>query len=258
MKWNLTIMNKWIAALAVSLSLLSPALSWDKKDMNNVIDSTNFLMNDDCSGTLLTLEYILTANHCITEQYKVVEREKFDEDGVVKKEKVRVVTPGRASQFEFKGPNIVQQTSYLYKIVKTEPDLDLALVKLDTPAVGPRALPWIACSEVERGDVVYAVGNSYGILYSSVTSGIVSSVQRSYRDIGLTRGTTDNGEHGFIQHSAPIVGGNSGGAVYNGKGEFAGVNVRGGATGFSLAVPLADVKKLLRREGLADLWKRCE
>ena len=96
-----------------------------------------------------------------------------------------------------------------------------------------------------RGAKVYAVGNPMGVLYSSITDGIVSSTQRNYHEhveIG------DEKPIPTMQISASIVGGNSGGAVYDAKGHQAGIVVRGytrGALGF--AVPLAQIKEFLTK-----------
>jgi S1-C subfamily serine protease len=247
-------------ALLAAIAVLFPAISyadWSTADMNRQIDQTNFLINDSCSGTLIDADkgYILTAEHCITSQYRVIEREKIDSDGVVTKEKVRVVTPGTVSQKLFKGPHEVQINTYVFSVVLSDRKLDLAL--LQTKAKLPNNMSAkIACAEPVRGDTVFAVGNPYSILYSSITKGIVASNQRSYETIGID----DQDNNGLMQISAPIVGGNSGGAVYNTDGHLVGVPVRGSRMNeaFSLSVPLYDIKKFLMREGLDYLWKDCK
>lgn len=259
-KYLLTILAVIIPFVVVGC-LRAAHAEWSIIEMNKQIDQTNFLVNKGCSGTLIDLKnnYILTANHCIKDQYETIEHDNIDDDGVVKKEKIRVAKPGTVSQIFFAGPNEVQRIVYVFKIELTDNDLDLALLKVQTK-LHHKMFAKIACAEPARGRKVFAVGNSFGILYSTLTTGIVSGT-RSYRDLhiaGELGDLTDNGEHGLIQHSAQIAPGNSGGALYDNDGNLAGVNVRGAPGGFAFAVPLPDIKKFLRREGLNRLWTYCK
>lgn len=248
---------RYILAAIFSIILSTASIAgMSKKDMNAQIDQTNFLVNKGCSGTLIDKDngYILTANHCIDTQFEVIEREKIDKDGVVTKEKVRIARPGTVSQLLFKNTNEVQRTSYTFKIKSSDKELDLALIQVQTKLPNSSHVT-IACNDIERLDVAYVVGNPYGKLYSSVTKGIVSSTQRNYSMIGVS----DQGEHGLIQVSSGVIGGNSGGAVYNDNGEFVGVPVMASPTHeiIGLSVPLSDIKTFLKKDGLDNLWSRC-
>ena len=229
---------------------------WPVDAMNAQIDQTNFLVNDNCSATLIDAQqgYLLTANHCIKDQFVVIEREKIDDDGVVKKEKVRIAKPGTVSQLYFKATDEVQRNSYVFKIKLNDANLDLALIQVQTKLTNADSAP-VSCDDPVRGETSYAVGNPFGVLYATVTKGIIASIRRNYRMIGVDT----QGENGLVQSTAPIEGGNSGGGLFNGNGEIIGVNVRGSAVNetVALAVPLSDIKKFLTREGLNSLWSRC-
>jgi serine peptidase DegS len=98
------------------------------------------------------------------------------------------------------------------KLVGTDPETELALLKIDLPN-----LPDVRMGRsdtLEVGDVVLAIGNSLG-LSRTVTMGIVSATGRG---LGVTE------FEDFIQTDAAINVGNSGGALVNASGELVGIN----------------------------------
>ena len=119
---------------------------------------------------------------------------------------------------------------------------DLALLKIDLD----RALPAIRVGnsdEVHVGDRVLAIGNPLG-LQGTVTSGIVSAL---HRDLS---GPYDE----FIQTDAAINHGNSGGPLFNTRGEVIGINNQifsdsptSGSIGLGFAIPSNDVTFLLQQ-----------
>lgn len=246
-------MKKLITALLASaLSLVAvPAFAWDQKAMNAQIDATNFLMDNDCSATLIAPDKLLTANHCVTSQFQIIEKEKIDDKtGEVKKIKVKISVPGTVSRLSFAGANQTTKQSYVYKVLAHDYASDLAVVQTKVPA-GDTPAP-IACIDPQRGDKVWAVGNPDVVLYASVTTGIVNSVNRDYQSLGLVQDEYDpdiDPTKGFIQHTALISPGSSGGALFNDNGELIGVNVRGGG-GWSLAVTLDDIREFLTDNGV--------
>ena len=98
------------------------------------------------------------------------------------------------------------------RILGADPDTDLALLKIDLPDLP--AIELGRSDTLEIGEVVLAIGNSYG-LSQTVTLGIISATGRG---LGLT-----NFEN-FIQTDAAINIGNSGGALVNSQGELIGIN----------------------------------
>jgi len=219
------------------------------KDLNTQIDQTNFLVNNDCSGTLIDAEhgYILTANHCIADQFQDVKRQIVDKDGNVKEITVRISKPGDVSQIVFAGPNEVQRTSFVFKMKAHDDNVDLGLLQVVSKLPNQSATK-VACVDPDRLDKVYAVGNPFAILYSTASEGVVSSTARDYRMLGIDGNGDDPseqpGDNGLTQHTAFIAPGSSGGALLNANGELIGVNVRGG-NGVFFSVPLGDVRKFL-------------
>lgn len=119
----------------------------------------------------------------------------------------------------------------LAKIVGTDPESDLAVLKVDFDE-----LPSMTLGDPEQariGDIVLAIGNPYG-LGQTVTQGIVSATGR----YGLNLNTFED----YIQTDAAINPGNSGGALIDANGKLLGINSAiysksGGSQGIGLAIP---------------------
>lgn len=117
---------------------------------------------------------------------------------------------------------------------------DLAVLHLK----GAKGLPALELRDsdtLEVGDLVLAIGNPFGV-GQTVTSGIVSALERP----GLAshrRGGEDSADARlFIQTDAPINPGNSGGALVDMRGRLVGVNTAilsrsGGSNGIGFAIP---------------------
>jgi serine protease DegQ len=124
------------------------------------------------------------------------------------------------------------------KLVGTDPETDLAVIKVDLPD-----LPAIALGHSEQaqvGDVVLAIGNPFGV-GQTVTMGIVSALRRNF---GVN--TFEN----FIQTDAAINPGNSGGALVDTGGNLLGINTAiyskgGGSLGIGFAIPASSAKMVL-------------
>ena len=125
------------------------------------------------------------------------------------------------------------------KIIGRDPKTDLALIKVESD----EPLPYVSFGDSDAmrvGDWVVAIGNPFG-LGGSVTAGIISARSRS-----INAGPFDD----FLQTDAAINRGNSGGPMFNIKGEVIGINTAifsptGGNVGIGFAVPSALAKPVL-------------
>ena len=134
-------------------------------------------------------------------------------------------------------------------VVGTDPDSDLALLKVDIPVEALHPLPLGDSDLVQVGEFVVAIGNPFG-LSGTMTVGIVSAVGRTLESErqAPTGGLFTAGA--IIQTDAAINPGNSGGPLLNLRGEVVGVNaqiVTGGApvnTGVGFAIPANTVRRV--------------
>jgi S1-C subfamily serine protease len=258
-------MKSFLTSVALCALLSScagaPAFAdgWPVADMNRTIDQTNFQVNDGCSGTLIDTEnrYILTANHCVNDQYETIEREKIDDEGVITKEKVRRLRDGTVTQFTFQGSENIASVSYRVKVIAVDRRVDLAVLQVRGALLAVPAAK-LSCTNPVRGDQIYTVGNPK-MLYASVTTGIVSSFQRDYSSIKF--GESEQAKEPLMQVSGGVVGGNSGGAVYNVRGEIVGVPVIANTVNevIGFAVPADAIKKFLVENKLGAIFEaRCK
>ena len=126
----------------------------------------------------------------------------------------------------------VEDKEYNAKVIGADPYMDLAVLKMETKDKF-KTVSFGDSTKARVGDWVVAIGNPFG-LGGTVTSGIISARNRQ---IGLTR------YEDFIQTDASINQGNSGGPLFNLKGEVIGVNTaiiapgQSGSIGIGFAIP---------------------
>lgn len=130
-------------------------------------------------------------------------------------------------------------TSYSAKLVGTDADLDVALIKIDATGLDPAEIG--DSSATQAGNKAVVIGNPLGQLGGSVTQGIVSSVSRNVMIDGVS--------HNVMQVDASINPGNSGGGLFNGRGELVGIiiakSVNESVEGIGFAIPINDVSDIL-------------
>jgi hypothetical protein len=241
-------MNKVITTLALAISLMvSPAIAWDLEEMNRQVDKTNFIVNEGCSGTLIdaTKKQVLTAEHCISQSIITVEEDEVQPDGTVKKVRRSYKRPLEVTQnvYDLDG-NIIGKNVHRAKIIGSKAKVDLALLALEGNEVlfGKAAEVLPKDQKITRGEVIWIVGNPFGHA-NTVTRGIVSHIKRE-----LPGASGYNNDVLFTQIDAGAAPGNSGGAIYNDKGQLIGVLVRGynGFGHLAFAVSIEDIREFIK------------
>lgn len=125
------------------------------------------------------------------------------------------------------------------KVVGTDPDTDLALIKIEADNLP--AITFASSDKLNVGDVVLAIGNPFGV-GQTVTQGIISALGRNHLGIN----TFEN----FIQTDASINPGNSGGALIDAEGNLVGINSAiysrsGGSMGIGFAIPATLARQVM-------------
>ncbi len=165
------------------------------------------------SGVIISSDgYIVTNNHVIDEA-----------------DTITVTLPGKNAEYEA-------------KLIGSDPKSDLAVIKVeaDEPLA---AIRMGDSNDLQVGDVVFAIGNPFGV-GQSVTQGIISAQHKN--GIGL------NEYENFIQTDASINPGNSGGALVDSRGVLIGINSAilsrsGGNNGIGFAIEVNLVKHVVQK-----------
>src|SRR5574344_1280121 len=130
------------------------------------------------------------------------------------------------------------KTEYTAKVVGTDAETDLAVIKIDKTALTAAELG--DSNKVQVGEFAMAIGNPLG-MQSSVTSGMISAVNRDVTD-------SDGKTYTLMQTDAAINSGNSGGALVNSEGQVIGINTlkvsQTGVEGMGFAIPINSAKPI--------------
>jgi S1-C subfamily serine protease len=138
-------------------------------------------------------------------------------------------------------------TSVRARVIGTDADSDLAVLKVDAPASELYPLVLGDSDGLEVGQRAIAIGNPYG-LRGTLTTGIISALGRS---LPLGRESEVLGRRftipELIQTDAAINPGNSGGPLLDSQGQVIGVNVAydPSVSGIGFAVPVNTVKRVV-------------
>ncbi|MBE6615474.1 MAG: trypsin-like serine protease [Ruminococcaceae bacterium] len=162
------------------------------------------------SGVILSTDgYVITNNHVIC-----------GDDGVTPADTITV--------------RLTNGEEYKAELIGTDADSDIAILKIEAENLSPAV-----CGNSDKlvvGEAVLAVGNPLGELGGTQTEGIISALDREI-DVNGTTMT-------LLQTSAAVNPGNSGGALFNMRGELIGVvNAKSSGTGIEglgFAIPIND------------------
>ena len=138
------------------------------------------------------------------------------------------------------------QETYDATVIGYDESSDIAVLKIEAENLKPVTLG--DSGKLRVGDTVYAIGNPLGELTFSLTRGIVSALSRNI--------STESGSSmGLIQTDCAINSGNSGGALFNTRGEVIGItNAKYSSSGMGseaeidnigFAIPINSVKRIV-------------
>jgi serine protease Do len=126
---------------------------------------------------------------------------------------------------------LTDRREYRAKVLGSDPKTDVAVLKID--AKNLQTVPIAKANDLKVGEWVLAIGSPFGF-DNTVTAGVVSAKGRSL---------PDGSNVPFIQTDVAVNPGNSGGPLFNLRGEVVGINSQiysqnGGYQGLSFAIPI--------------------
>jgi serine protease Do len=132
---------------------------------------------------------------------------------------------------------LTDRREFIAKVLGSDPKTDVAVLKI--AAKNLPVVPLGGSRDLKVGEWVLAIGSPYG-LENSVSAGVVSAKGRSLPDDSMVP---------FIQTDVAVNPGNSGGPLFNARGEVVGINSQiysrtGGYQGLSFAIPMETVLKV--------------
>ena len=147
------------------------------------------------------------------------------------------------------------ETSVEAYIKGTDANYDVAVISVPLDFISADTMSQISVAtlgdstNLKVGEPAIAIGNALGY-GQSVTTGVISAVNRSVSTTDERTGETQESSAKLIQTDAAINGGNSGGALVNVNGEVIGINsaklVGTDVEGIGYAIPISDVSDLIQ------------
>jgi len=230
--WQLksTRFSKW----AISLALISlPALGRLADEQNNVE------IYQKCNPAVVNITAVTLTRDFF---FDIVPQKGVGSGAVISPEGYIVTNDhvvGNAQNVEV---TLSDKTQFPAKVVGTDPDSDLAVLKIDPKGKKLTALEFAASDILAVGQKVLAIGNPFG-LGGSLTVGVISSLGRDIRT------QTDRLIKDIIQTDAAINPGNSGGPLMDSSGRLIGINAQivsrsGGSEGIGFAINVKTVRMI--------------
>ncbi|HEY7156926.1 MAG TPA: trypsin-like peptidase domain-containing protein [Gemmataceae bacterium] len=138
---------------------------------------------------------------------------------------------------------LADHTTWRASLVGAAADKDLAVLRIDAPKDKLVPIQIGSSSDLQVGQMVYAIGNPFG-LDLTLTTGVVSALDRQIQSV--TKRTIKN----VIQTDAAINPGNSGGPLLDSAGRLIGVNTAiyspsGSSAGIGFAIPVDEVNRVV-------------
>lgn len=143
----------------------------------------------------------------------------------------------------------INDQTYEIKQTFQDPTNDLAVLVIEP--VNTPALTLGDSSNLRLGEPVIAIGTTFGTLTNSITSGVISGLDRSI-EAGRPYERQETRLRNLIQTDAAINPGNSGGPLLNARGEVIGVNTAGSVAGQNIgfAIPVNTLKAFLAENNI--------
>jgi len=146
--------------------------------------------------------------------------------------------------------SVITNTGKTYQVedMYRDPTNDLAILKVNADDLQPLVLG--DSSQIKLGENVIAIGTTLGEFTNSVTTGVVSGLNRNISAESSMDGATNLKD--LIQTDAAINPGNSGGPLLNGQGHVIGLNtaIVGGAQNIGFVLPINSLKTFASTKGI--------